>query len=38
MDLKVALNEHDVILDEQIDDFKTRIVSTFLVTNLIGLG
>lgn len=25
MDLKVALNEHDVILDEQIDDFKTRI-------------
>jgi len=27
MDLKVALNEHDVVLDDQIDDFKSRIVS-----------
>lgn len=25
MDLKVALAEHDVILDDQIDDFKSRI-------------
>lgn len=27
IDLKVALNEHDVVLDDQIDDFKSRIVS-----------
>lgn len=27
IDLKVALHEHDRVLDDQIDDFKTRIVS-----------
>ena len=27
IDLKVALHEHDKILDDQIDDFKARIVS-----------
>jgi hypothetical protein len=25
VDLKVALHEHDKVLDEQIDDFKSRI-------------
>lgn len=28
VDLKVALHEHDKILDDQIDDFKARIVSS----------
>ena len=27
IDLKVALHEHDKVLDDQIDDFKARIVS-----------
>ena len=27
VDIKVALHEHDKILDDQIDDFKARIVS-----------
>jgi len=28
IDLKVALHEHDKVLDDQIDDFKARIVSS----------
>lgn len=34
VDLKVALHEHDKILDDQIDDFKARIVSALSNNNL----
>jgi hypothetical protein len=38
IDLKVALHEHDKILDDQIDDFKARIVSICFFIIAIGYG
>ena len=38
IDLKVALHIHDKVLDDQIDDFKGRMVSKFAINFSIGCG